>query len=110
MTETIAPRLLLGFAVVAQALCFAVVVVVLAVAVAADPGHIAGGLALGLGWLVGLTLAGTALCTAALPVLVRHAQETDALDERDRRRWLIRLALWGPATMPVYWRRYVRAA
>jgi hypothetical protein len=109
MAETIASRLLLGFAVVAQALCFAVVVVVLAVAVAADPGHIAGGLALGLGWLVGLTLAGTALCTAALPVLVRHAQETDALDEGDRRRWLIRLALWGPATMPVYWRRYVCA-
>ena len=109
MSQTIAPRLLLGFAVLAQALCFAVVVVVLAAAVAADPGHIAGGLALGPGWLVALTVTGTALCSAALPVLVRHAQESEALDERDRRRWLVRLALWGPATMPVYWRRYLRS-
>ena len=100
--------MLLGLAVAAQAVAFAVVVAVVLAAVAADPGDIAGELQVGLGWLVGLTLAGTALASAALPALVRHAQETDALDEQERRRWLIRLALWGPATMPVYWRRYVR--
>jgi hypothetical protein len=110
MSQTIAPRLLLGFAVVAQALCFAVVVVVLAAAVAADPAYVAGGLALGAGWLVALTLAGTALCSAVLPVLVRHAQESNAVSDPERRRWLIRLALWGPVTMPVYWWRYLRSA
>jgi hypothetical protein len=107
MPRTIAPRVLLGFAVLAQAACFAIVIGVVGVAVLLEPGHIAAGLALGVGSLVALTLAGTLLCSAALPVLVRHAQEVASLDEADRRRWLIRLALWGPLTMPVYWRRYV---
>ena len=84
--------------------------VVLAVAVAADPAYVAGGLALGVGWLVALTVTGTALCSAALPLLVRHAQESNAVAEPERRRWLVRLALWGPVTMPVYWWRYVRSA
>ena len=90
-----------------QAAGFAAVVTLVAAAVVADPGYIAGGLAIGPRWLVALTLAATALCTAALPALVRHAQESHALDERERRRWLVRLALWGPVTMPLYWRRYV---
>jgi hypothetical protein len=99
---------LLGLAVLGQAACFAVVVAVLAAGALAGGGNPYGHLALGLGWLVGLTLAGTALISAALPALVRHTQESPALDEDDRRRWLIRLALWSPVTAPLYWRRYVR--
>ncbi|HEX8743682.1 MAG TPA: hypothetical protein VF712_11155 [Thermoleophilaceae bacterium] len=92
---------LLGLAVVAQAACFAVVIALLAVAA------LSGQVVLGLAWLVALTLAGTALCSAALPVLVRHAQQAAALAPDERRRWLIRLAVWGPLAMPVYWRRFV---
>lgn len=93
---------------IAQAACFAIVVAVLAGGAIAGGGNPYGHLALGLGWLVGLTLAGTALISAALPLLVRHAQESQALDDGDRRRWLVRLALWGPVTAPLYWRRYLR--
>lgn len=82
-------------------------IAIVAAAVAADPGYVAEGLVIGLGPLLALTAAATALCSAALPALVRHAQESPALDERERRRWLIRLALWGPVTMPAYWRRFV---
>jgi ABC-type multidrug transport system permease subunit len=107
MERTIA-RPLLSLAVAGQAACFAVVVAVLGAAAVAGGGNPYGHLALGLGWLVVLTLAGTALISAALPLLVRHAQESPALDDAERRRWLVRLALWGPVTAPVYWRRYVR--
>ena len=100
-------RLLLAAAVVAQALCFAIAIAVLGAAVAADPSNIAAELALGLGWIVALVLAGTVLASIALPALVRHAQESDRLDDAERRRWLIRLALWGPVTMPWYWRRHM---
>jgi hypothetical protein len=99
---------MLSLAVLGQAACFAVVVAVLAAGAIAGGGNPYGHLALSLTWLVALTLAGTALCSAALPVLVRHAQELPALDDAERRRWLVRLALWGPVTMPVYWRRYLR--
>ena len=74
-------------------------------AAAAFAGHVA--LALGLGSVAALTLAGIVLSSAALPALVRHAQQTPALAPDERRRWLIRLAVWGPLAMPVYWRRYV---
>ncbi len=76
-------------------------------AAVAHGGELGAHLALGVAWLVVLTVAGTLLCSAALPVLVRHAQELPGLDDAERRRWLVRLALWGPVTMPVYWRRYV---
>ena len=109
MGRTIASRPLLGFAVAAQGACFGVVVAVISLAVLAGGGNPYGHLVLGIGWLVALTLAGTVLISAALPLLVRHAQESSALGDDDRRRWLIRLALWGPVTAPVYWRRYVRA-
>jgi hypothetical protein len=98
---------LLGLAVLGQAACFVVVVAVIAAAAVAGGGNPYGHLALGVGWLVALTLAGTALISVALPALVRHAQESAVLDDGSRRRWLIRLALWGPVTAPVYWRRYV---
>jgi hypothetical protein len=107
MDRTFARHLLLGAAVLGQAIGFAVVVGVIAAAAVADPGYVAGGLVIGLGWLLAIGGGATVLCTAALPALVRHAQESHALDEQERRRWLIRLALWGPVTMPVYWRRYV---
>ena len=109
MERTIASRPLLGFAVAAQAGCFGVVVAVIALAVVAGGGNPYGHLALGIGWLVGLTLAGTALISGVLPLLVRHAQESSALEDDDRRRWLVRLALWGPVTAVLYWRRYLRA-
>lgn len=78
--------------------------VIALLAAAAFAGHVA----VGLGWVIGLTLVGVVLCSAALPALVRHAQETEALAASERRRWLIRLAVWGPLVMPAYWRRYVR--
>ena len=107
MAPTIARRILLGLAVLGQAACFAAVVAVVAGAAVAHGGELGDHLALGVTWLVALTVAGTLLCSAALPVLVRHAQELPGLDDGERRRWLVRLALWGPVTMPVYWRRYV---
>ncbi|MDQ3935659.1 MAG: hypothetical protein M3340_13620 [Actinomycetota bacterium] len=107
MAPTIARRILLSLAVLGQAACFAVVVAVVASAAVAHGGELGAHLALGVAWLVVLTVAGTLLCSAALPVLVRHAQELPGLDDAERRRWLVRLALWGPVTMPVYWRRYV---
>lgn len=85
----------------AQALCFAVVIGLLAVAAAA------GQVLLGLGWVVAILALGCLLCSASLPVLVRHAQQTPAFDPAERRRWLIRLAVWGPLVMPLYWRRYL---
>ena len=87
---------------IGQAACFALLAALLGATA------LGGGDAPGVAWLVALTLAGTALCSAALPLLVRHAQENAALGEGERRRWLVRLALWGPVTMPVYWRRYAR--
>jgi hypothetical protein len=108
MDRTFAARIFVGLAVVGQAVCFAVVVAVIAAAALAHGGELGAHLALSVAWLVALTLAGTLLCSAALPVLVRHAQELPGLDDRTRRRWLVRLALWGPVTMPLYWRRYVR--
>ena len=108
MARTIASRPLLGIAVLGQALGFALVVAVIAAAGVAHGADLGAHLALSVGWLVAITLAATALCSAALPLLVRHAQESPALDDAARRRWLVRLALWGPVTMPVYWRRYVR--
>ena len=92
----------------AQAACFAIVVLVLAAAAVAGGGNPDGHLALGLGWLVGLTLAGTALMSAVLPLLVRHAQGSSELGDDERRRWLVRLALWGPVSAVFYWRRYAR--
>ena len=85
----------------AQAACFAVVIVVLAVAAAS------GAVLIGLAPLVALLVAGCLLCSAALPVLVRHAQGAAGFDAAERRRWLVRLALWGPLVMPLYWRRYL---
>ena len=85
----------------AQAVCFVVVIVVLAVAAASGP------VLMGLTPLVVLLLAGCLLCSAALPVLVRHAQREPRFDPAERRRWLVRLALWGPLVMPLYWRRYL---
>jgi hypothetical protein len=101
MDRTIASRLALGSAVLAQAACFAVVIVVLAVAAASGP------VLIGLTPLVALLLAGCLLCSVALPVLVRHAQGDPRFDAAERRRWLFRLALWGPLVMPLYWRRYL---
>jgi archaellum biogenesis protein FlaJ (TadC family) len=98
----------IGFASLAQAACFAVVIAVVGAALVeggtAAPDH----LALGVVWLVVLTLAGTLLCALAQAALIWHANETDALDDTERRRWLIRLTLWGPVVMPAYWRRYLR--
>lgn len=84
----------------AQAACFAVVIVVLGAAAAGE-------VLMSLGWLVATLVVGCVLCSAALPVLVRHAQQAPAFDADERRRWLIRLAVWGPVVMPLYWRRYL---
>jgi hypothetical protein len=65
-------------------------------------------LAIGIVWLVALTLVGTVLCALAQAALIWHANETDALAGTNRRRWLIRLTIWGPLAMPSYWRRYMR--
>ena len=112
MERTIAARLesrpvaaAVGFAAVAQGVCFAIVLVVVGAAFA---GGDVTDVALGVRWLVFLTLAGTVLCALAQAALIWHANESDALGADDRRRWLIRLAIWGPLVMPAYWRRYVR--
>ena len=99
---------LLGLAACAQALCFAVVAGVLGVAIVRGGTGAADHLALGIVWLVVLSLVGTVLCALAQAALIWHANETDALEGNARRRWLIRLTIWGPLVMPVYWRRYMR--
>lgn len=99
---------LLGLATVAQAACFAVVLGVVGLAIVRGGTAAADHLALGIVWLVVLTLAGTVLCALAQAALIWHANETDALDPSERRRWLIRLTIWGPIVMPAYWRRYMR--
>jgi Mn2+/Fe2+ NRAMP family transporter len=98
----------LGAAAFAQALGFAVVVGVLGLAIARGGTDAADHLVLGLVWLVVLTLVSTVLCALAQAGLIWHANETDALDATQRRRWLIRLTIWGPLVMPAYWRRYMR--
>jgi uncharacterized protein (DUF2062 family) len=112
MERTIAARLetrpvalAIGVASVVQGLCFALVIAVVGAAYAS--GDVTD-VALGVRWLVALTLAGTLLCTLAQAALIWHANETDALDGDERRRWLIRLTIWGPVVMPAYWLRYVR--
>ena len=98
----------IGFAALAQAVCFAVVAGVVGLALVRGGTEAGEHLALGLPWLVALTLAGTVLCALAQAALIWHANETGALGGAERRRWLIRLTIWGPLAMPSYWRRYMR--
>ena len=112
MQRTVAARLesrpialAIGFATAAQGVCFAIVLCVVGAALA---GGDVTDVSLGVRWLVALTLAGTLLCTLAQAALIWHANETPALDSDSRRRWLLRLAIWGPVVMPAYWLRFLR--
>jgi len=94
-------RWLIGATIAVQAGHLAIVLGVIGAAAVAGGGNPVGRLQIGISGLVVHFLIATALISAILPVLVRHAQRTDRLDERERRRWLVALALWGPVTMPV---------
>ena len=99
---------LLGAAIVAQFSHLALILGVVAAAAVEGGGNPTGHLAMGAGELVVHWVVAVVLVSIALPLLVRHAQSSDRLDERERRRWLIILALWGPVTMPAYWWRFLR--
>jgi hypothetical protein len=106
--RTGAARWLLGLTIAGQAIHLAVVLGAIAVAAVEGGGNPVHHLALGMGELIGHFLVGTVLVSISLFVLVRHAQDNAWLGARERRRWLVALALWGPVTMPVYWWRYLR--
>ena len=65
-------------------------------------------LPLGMGWMLCVSGAATAVHGGAFLVFIRHAQRNDALDRRQVSRWAIAHAFAAPASMPVYWWRYLR--
>jgi hypothetical protein len=100
-------RWLLGAAILGQAGHLVLVLGVIGAAAVEGGGNPVDHLAVGIGELIVHFAVATVLVSVALFVLVRHAQENPRLGARERRRWLLSLALWGPVTMPVYWWRYV---
>jgi len=99
---------LLGVAIAAQFAHLALILGVVGVATVQGAGNPTGHLAMGVGELIVHYVVAVVLVSIALPLLVHHAQRSTRLDDRERRRWLIILALWGPVTMPVYWWRFLR--
>ena len=66
-------------------------------------------LPLGTAWMLCISSAATAVHGGAFLAFVRHAQRNDALDRRQVSRWAIAHGLAAPASMPLYWWRYLRA-
>ena len=101
-------RWLIGAAIAGQFAHLVVVVGACLAALVAGRGNPDGHLPMSIPELLIHFAIGSLLVAIALPLLVRHAQSSDRLDERARRRWLVILALWGPVTMPFYWWRFMR--